>query len=102
MPPDRISRSCTFLRSSILSGLAVSVLLLLLTEVGLASTTSASNAINEAQQLMDSAEALRITWRAADLRQATEKYQKAARIWTSIADNPNATLATLKAGDVCL
>jgi CHAT domain-containing protein len=56
----------------------------------------------EARELMASADALRSTWSAGELRQALEKYKNAALIWTSLADHANASSATLKAGDVCL
>lgn len=69
----------------------------------LASTASAGNSKdNEARELMTSADTLRATWSANELRQALEKYKNAALIWTSTADYANASSATLKAGDVCL
>lgn len=84
-----------------LSVVAVSLVLLFVSEVGFASA-AASNANNDAQQLMVSAEALRGKWLAAGLREATEKYLKAAVVWTSISDYSKASLATLEAGDVCV
>lgn len=81
----------------------------------LAPTANASNSNNEsvppvtarfrkdseARGLMSSAEGLRATWSTTELREAKGKYRKAALLWTSISDYSNASLATLKAGDVC-
>lgn len=81
--------------SRALVGVAVSLLLV--------STAGAANSKDsEARQLMASADALRATWSANELRQASEKYKNAALIWTSLADYANASSATLKAGDVIL
>jgi len=69
----------------------------------LASIASAANSKDsEARELMANADALRATWSAIELRQASEKYRNAVLIWTSLADYANASLATLKAGDVSL
>ena len=56
---------------------------------------------SEARQLLANAELLLANWREADLRQAKAKFDHAAQAWESIADFSNASLATLKAGDVC-
>ena len=54
----------------------------------------------EAQQALAHGDALRANWTAASLREAIDQYEKAALLWTSISDFPNASKATLKAGDV--
>lgn len=93
MLSDKISRA--------LIGVAAS--LLLFAGAKPASTARAANSNNgEAQQLIASADTLRATWSASELRQALEKYKNAALIWTSTGDYTNASSATLKAGDVCL
>jgi CHAT domain-containing protein len=100
MLSDKINGCGPKLYGTALSGMVMSLMLLLLAGVGFAS--SASNANDEARQLMAGADVLRDEWKAADLRQAKEKYEKAALMWTSIADYSNASLAILGAGDVCL
>lgn len=100
MLSKNISGSRAKPRSPALTGLAVFLTLLLFTGVGLASTTGTSNA--QAQESVARADVLRATWRASDLLQAKENYQDAALIWTSNADYSNASLALLKAGDVCV
>ena len=55
---------------------------------------------SEARQLVADAEALQANWTASDLRQARDKFDQAAVIWTSIADFSHASLATLQAGHI--
>jgi CHAT domain-containing protein/tetratricopeptide (TPR) repeat protein len=102
MPSDNTSEAGARLFRFSLSVVAISLTLLLFTNVGLASVASALNADNEASQLMTSAESLRGKWSAPDLREATQRYLKAASIWTSLSEYSKASLATSKAGDVCL
>lgn len=54
----------------------------------------------EAQQALARGDALRANWTEASLREAIDQYEKAALLWTSISDFPNASKATQKAGDV--
>jgi len=54
----------------------------------------------EAQQALARGDALCANWKAASLREAIDQYEKAALLWTSISDFPNASKATLKSGDV--
>jgi CHAT domain-containing protein/tetratricopeptide (TPR) repeat protein len=56
---------------------------------------------NEARKLMAGAAALRATWKEASLRQAIEKYDQAALIWTTAGDSRNAARAIRESGDVC-
>src|ERR1044071_2791272 len=55
---------------------------------------------SEAEQLFAEAEALRAKWVEASLRQAIEKFDKAALIWNEIGIFPSASHATLKSGDI--
>ena len=66
-----------------------------------ATVTAKERKDSEAQKLLADAEVLRANWTASDLRQAKERLDQAAKIWTSIPDFSNASLATRKAGDVC-
>jgi CHAT domain-containing protein len=54
----------------------------------------------EAQQALARGDTLRTKWAAASLREAIDEYEKAALLWISISDFPNASKATLKSGDV--
>jgi CHAT domain-containing protein len=63
--------------------------------------TASERRDSEARKLLAAAEVLRANFTAPDLRQARDKFDKAAATWTSIADYSNASLATVKAGDVC-
>lgn len=56
---------------------------------------------SQARKLLAGAEVLRANWKASDLRNARDKFEQAAHVWASIADFSNASLATLKAGDIC-
>jgi len=55
----------------------------------------------EARQAMGRAEVLRADWTKVSLEQAIEKYDKAARTWTSVSDLSNASMTAIKAGDIC-
>src|SRR5215213_1201475 len=111
MLSDKISGCGTRWFSSTVFSVGVSLMLLLLTGADPASTATAANSNNEsarlrkdsdARQLMASAEVLAASWSATELQEAIQNYEKAAQIWTSISDFPNASLAALKAGNVCL
>lgn len=99
-PPDN--------RRSSLKLIALCLLLLLAMFSGLDTrsmqTASATNnpSTSEAQKLLAEAETLRAAWTAAQLREAIQKYDLAAQVWTSVGDPSSAALATLQAGDVCL
>lgn len=56
---------------------------------------------SEARKLSAEAEILLAKWTVSDLRQARDKFEQAAKTWASISDFSNASLATLKAADVC-
>ena len=56
---------------------------------------------SEARKLVAEAEVLRANLMEPDLRQARDRFDQAAAIWTSITDYSHASLAKLKAGDVC-
>jgi CHAT domain-containing protein/predicted negative regulator of RcsB-dependent stress response len=56
---------------------------------------------SDARHLLAQAEVLRANWTAPDLRQAKASFDQAAQIWESITNFSNASIATLKAGDVC-
>jgi CHAT domain-containing protein len=56
---------------------------------------------SEARELVAEAEVLRANLMEPDLRQARARFDQAAAIWTSITDYSHASLAKLKAGDVC-
>ena len=56
---------------------------------------------SEARKALASAEVLRASWTEPALRQAIETYDKAVQIWTSVSDFSNASIAAIKAGDVC-
>ena len=56
---------------------------------------------SEARQAIASAAALRATWKETALRQAIEKYDKAALIWTGAGNFSAAAQATLRSGEVC-
>lgn len=66
----------------------------------LTAVTHADRKDSEARQVLANAEVLRTSWTEASQRQAIEKYDKAALIWTSVSDSSNASLAATKAGDV--
>ena len=111
MLSDKISGCETRRLWSAVFSVGVSLMLLLVAGADPASTATAANSNNEsarlrkdsyARQLMASAEVLAASWSATQLRQAIQNYEKAAQIWTSISDFPNASLAALKAGNVCL
>ncbi len=71
------------------------------TKVQSSTTVTASDPKNsEAFQALNRAEALRANGNEASLRQAIDDYDKAALLWTSIADLANASDATRKSGDV--
>ena len=65
------------------------------------SITAVDRKDSEAQQAMSTAEVRRAGWTRASLQQAIEAYDRAALIWTSLSDFSNASMATIKAGDVC-
>ena len=65
------------------------------------SVTAVNRKDSEARQAMANAEVLRASWTKASLLQAIDRYDKAARTWTSVSDFSNASMATIKAGDVC-
>lgn len=67
----------------------------------LTSVTAVDRKDSEARQVMGSAEVLRAAWTKASLLQAIDTYDKAALIWTSVSDFSNASMAAIKAGDVC-
>jgi len=67
----------------------------------LTSLTAVDRKDSEARQAMGSAEVLRASWTRESLLQAIDMYDKAAAIWTSVSDFSNASLAAIKAGDVC-
>ena len=56
---------------------------------------------SEARKLVAEAEVLRANFTAPDLRQARDRFDQAAAIWTSLTDYSHASLAKLKAGDIC-
>jgi CHAT domain-containing protein/tetratricopeptide (TPR) repeat protein len=56
---------------------------------------------SEARQAIASAAALRATWTETALRQAIEKYDKAALIWTGDGNSSRAVQATLRSGEIC-
>ncbi len=66
-----------------------------------ANITAADRKDNDARQAMSHAEVLRSAWTEAALREAKEKYDQAATIWKSISSFSNASLATLRSGNVC-
>ncbi len=55
---------------------------------------------NDARQAMARAEASRMNWTEAALRQALEDYDKAYSIYTSISDFAHASKAALESGDI--
>lgn len=64
-------------------------------------TTAPPNSVDDkARDVFAHGEALHAEWTVTSLRQATERYDKAALLWTSVSDFPRAAEATLKAGDV--
>ncbi len=67
----------------------------------LTTVTALDRKDSEARQAMARGDFLRADWREASLRQAIERYEKAALIWTSVSDFSSASLATLRSGDVC-
>jgi CHAT domain-containing protein len=67
----------------------------------LAAVTARERKDSEARQAMARAAVLRATWAKAALVEAIEKYDKAALTWSSISDFSNASMAAIKAGDVC-
>jgi len=66
----------------------------------LITVTPLSRKDSEARQAMADGEVLRAKWTQASLRDAIEKFQKAALIWISASDSSNASKATLKTGDI--
>lgn len=66
----------------------------------LAGAKPADEKLTEAQQAMDLADTLRSKWTKASLQESIALYEKAALIWTSALDFPNASQAALKSGDV--
>lgn len=67
----------------------------------LTSITAADRKDSEARQAVASAEVSRTSWTRAALVQAIDRYDRAALIWTSVSDFSNASMATIKAGDLC-
>src|ERR1043165_1579839 len=67
----------------------------------LTSVTAVDRKDSEARKAIGKAELLRADWTRESLLQATDIYDKAAAIWTSVSDFSNASLAAIKAGDVC-
>lgn len=63
--------------------------------------TPADRKDSEARQALSKAEVLRSKWQKDSLQQAVDQYDKAANAWTSNSDLSNASLAEIKAGDVC-
>jgi CHAT domain-containing protein len=66
-----------------------------------ATVTPTERKDSEARKLVAEAEVLRANFRAPDLRQARDKFDQAAAIWTSMAEYSQSSHAKLKAGDVC-
>jgi CHAT domain-containing protein len=66
----------------------------------LTAVTELNRKDSEARQAMANAEVLRAKSLAASFREAAERFDKAAVIWTSISDFANAAQANLKTGDV--
>ncbi|HKO98587.1 MAG TPA: CHAT domain-containing tetratricopeptide repeat protein [Pyrinomonadaceae bacterium] len=64
--------------------------------------TPLDHRIHLAQQLTASATILRAEWTANALRQAIEKYDEAAVIWSSLQNLQSAAVATMEAAEVCL
>ena len=67
----------------------------------LTSITAVDRKESEAREAVASAEVLRASWTESTLRQAIKSYDKAVLIWTSVSDFSNASIAAIKAGDVC-
>lgn len=67
----------------------------------LTSITAVDRKDSEARQAIGRAEVLRASWTRASLLQAIDSFDKATAIWTSISDSSNASMAAIKAGDVC-
>src|ERR1041384_5627810 len=63
--------------------------------------TSVDRKDSEARQAVGHAEVLRASWKKDSLVQAIDNYDKATAIWTSVSDPSNASMAAIKAGDVC-
>ena len=63
--------------------------------------TSVNRRDSDARHLIADAETLRVNWKESELRQALNKYDEAALIWTAISDSSTASLASLRAADVC-
>ena len=66
-----------------------------------ASITDVDRKDSEARQAVANAEVLRAAWTRASVVKAIDKYDKAALTWTSVSDFSNASMATIKAGDLC-
>src|SRR5688572_2944637 len=55
---------------------------------------------HEAQEAIAAADRLRAEWTEASLREAIKNYEKAADLWIAVRDLGNASVATMKSGDV--
>ena len=67
----------------------------------LTAVTAAGRKDSEARQAMSNAEVLRASSTKESLLQTIEQYDKAALNWTSVSDFSNASMAVIKAGEVC-
>jgi CHAT domain-containing protein/Tfp pilus assembly protein PilF len=66
-----------------------------------ASVSATERKDSEARKLVAEAEVLRANFTALDLRQARDRFDQATAIWRSLTDYSHASVAKLKAGDVC-
>src|SRR5918999_52216 len=107
MPPNKSSKPrrkqllILCLIGVCLSLIARSVLSLNPVSTATNSSMNSEGPLGEARELMASADALRSSWKEADLRESLAKYDQAAPILTSIGDDANASIATSKAASVC-